>query len=164
MPISQNVTIKHFPLSPFSTNFPCHASLQPSLTSLSDPPSYPKSILPSSLDSTLQGNLLSSVYPQSTPLLDSNLPAGSSFSFHQPTLFSQPFLNLWPSHPIYHPQPIYATSHSFCSLSSPSLSTFSTNTFTTSSNSIPSFTTAIIISRPSLSGLSKLSFLYLFFC
>ena len=113
MPISQNVTIKHFPLSSFSTNFPCHASFQPSLTSLSDPPPYPRSILPSSLGSTLQGNLLSSVYPQSTPLLDSNLPAGSSFSFHQPTLFSQPFLNLSPSHPFYHPQPIYATSYSF---------------------------------------------------
>ena len=155
MPISQNVAIKHFPLSSFSTNFPCHASFQPSLTSLSDPPPYPRSILPSSLDSTLQGNLLSSVYPQSTPLLDSNLPAGSSFSLHQPTLFSQPFLNLWPSHPIYHPQPIYATNHSFSSLSSSSLSTFSTNTFITSSNSIPSFTTTSSISRRSPSGSLK---------
>ena len=99
MPISQNVTIKHFPLPFFSTNFPCHASFQPSLTSLSDPPPYPRSILPSSLGSTLQGNLIFSVYPQSTPFLDSNLPAGSSFSFHHPTLFSQPFLSLWSSHP-----------------------------------------------------------------
>ena len=154
-PISQNVTIKHFPLSSFSTNFPCHASFQPSLTSLSDPPPYPRSILPSPLGSTLQGNLLSSVHPHSTPLLGSNLPAGSSLSFHQPTLFSQPFLNLWPSHPIYHPQPIYATSHSFSSLSSSSLSTFSTNTFTTSSNTIPTFTTTSSISRPSPSGSSK---------
>ena len=148
MPISQNVTIRHFPLSLFSTNFPCHVSFQPSLTSLSDPPPYPRSVLPSSLGSTLQGNLLSSVYPQSTP-------AGSSFSFHQPILFSQPFPNLWSSHPIYHPQPIYATSHSFSSLSSSSLSNFSTNTYTTSSNTIPSFTTTSSISRPSPSGSSK---------
>ena len=159
MPISQNVTIKQFPLSSFSRNFsmkpPCHASFQPSLTYLPDPPPYPRSILPSSLGSTLQGNPLSSVYPQSTPLLDSNLPAGSSLSFHQPTLFSQPCLNLWPSHPIYHPQLIYATGHPFSSLSSTSLSTFPTNTFTTSSNTIPFFTTTSSISRPSPSGFSK---------
>ena len=154
-PISQNVTIRHFPLSSLSTSFPRHASFQPSLTSLSDPPSYPRSILPSSLCSTLQGNLLSSVYPQPTPLIDSNLPARSSLSFHQPTLFSQPSLNLWPSHPIYHPQPIYATGHPFSSLSSSSLSTFSTNTFTTSFNTIPFFTTTSSISRPSPSGSSK---------
>ena len=141
IPISQNVTRRHFPLSSLSTSFPHHASFQPSLTSLSDPPPYPRSILPSSLDSTLQGNLLSSVYPQPTPLLDSNLPAGSSLSFHQPTLFSQSSLNLWPSHSIYHPQPIYTIGHPFSSLSSSSLSTFSTNTFTTSSNTIPFFTT-----------------------
>ena len=155
MAISQNVTIRHFPLSPLSTSFPHHASFQPSLTSLSDPPPYPRSILPSSLSSTLQGNLLSSVYPQPTPLLDSNFPAGSSISFHQPSLFSQPSLNLWPSHPIYHPQPTYATSHPFSSLSFSSLSTFSTNTFTTSSNTIPFFTTTSSISRPSPSGSSK---------
>ena len=154
-PISQNVTLKHFPLSSFSSNFPYHTSFQPSLTSLPDPPPYPKSILPSLLSSTLQGNLLPSVHPQSIPLLSSNLLAGSSFSFHQQTFFPHPFLNLWPSHPIYHPQPIYATSHSLRSLSSSSLSTFSTNTFTTSSNIIPTFTTASSISSPSSSGSSK---------
>ena len=155
-PISQNVTIKHFPLSSFSSNFPYHASFQPSLTSLPDPPPYPRSILPSPLGSTLQGNLLSSVHPQSTPLLSSNPLAESSFSFHQPTFFSQPFLNPWPSHPIYHPQPIYATtSHSLSSFSSSLLSTFSTNTFTTSSNTIPTFTTTSSIPRPSPSGSSK---------
>ena len=154
-PISQNVTIRHFPLSSLSTSFPGHAPFQPSLTSLSDPPPYPRSILPSSLGTTLQANLLFSVYPQPTPLLDSNLPARSSLSFYQPTLFSQPSLNLWPSHPIYHPQPIYATGHPFSSLSSSSLSTFSYNTFTTSSNTIPFFTTTSSISRPSPSGSSK---------
>ena len=148
-PISQNVTIRHFPLSSLSTSFPHHASFQPSLTSLSDPPPYPRSILPSSLGSTLQGNLLFSLYPQPTPLLDSNLPAGSSLLFYQPTLFSQPSLNLWPSHPIY------ATGHPFSSLLSSSLSTFSTNTFTTSSNTIPFFTITSSISRPSLSGSLK---------
>ena len=86
-PVSQNVTIKHFPLSSFSSNFAYHSSFQPSLTSLPDPPSYPRSILPSPLGSTLQGNLLSSIHPQATPLLSSNPLAGSSFSFHQPTFF-----------------------------------------------------------------------------
>ena len=66
MPISQNVTIKHFPLSSFSTNFPCRALFQTSLTSLSDPPPYPRSILPSSMGSTLQGNFF--------PLFIFNLP------------------------------------------------------------------------------------------
>ena len=154
--ISQNVTRKHFPLSSFSSKFPYHTSFQPSLTSLPDPPPYPRSILTSPLGSTLQGNLLSSVHPQSTPLLSSNPFAGSSFSPHQPTFFSQTFLNPWPSHPIYHPQPIYATtSHSLSSFSSSSLSTFSTNTFTTSSNTIPTFTTTSSIPRPSPSGPSK---------
>ena len=141
-PISQNVTIKHFPLSSFSANFPYHSSFQPSLTSLPDPPPYPRSILPSPLDSTFQGNLLSLVHPQTTPSLSSNPLAGSSFSFQQPTFFSQPIFNPWPSHPIYHPQPVYATtSHSLSSFSPSFLSTFSTNTFTTSSNTIPTFTT-----------------------
>ena len=45
MPISQNVTIRHFPLSSFSTSFPHHASFQLSLTSPSDPPPYSRSIL-----------------------------------------------------------------------------------------------------------------------
>ena len=147
--------IRYFPLSSLSTSFPCHASFQPSLTTLSDPPPYPRSIPPSLLGTTLQGNLLSSVYSQPTPLLDSNLPARSSLSFYQQTLFSQPSLNLWPSHPIYHPQPIYAYGHPFSSLSSSFLSTFSTNTFTTSSNTIPFFTTTSSISRPSPSGSSK---------
>ena len=154
-PISQNVTIKHFSLSSFS-NFPYHSSFQPFLTSLPDPPPYPRSILPSPLGSTLQGNLLSSVHPQTTPLLSSNPLAGSSFSFHQPTFFSQPFFNPWPCHPIHHPQHVYATtSHSLSSFSCSSLSTFSTNTFTTSSNTIPTFTTTSSILRPSPSGSFK---------
>ena len=37
MPISQNVTIKHFPLSSFSSNFPYHSSFQSSSTSLPVP-------------------------------------------------------------------------------------------------------------------------------
>ena len=156
IPISQNVTIKHFPLSSFSSNFLYHTSFQPSLTSLPDPPPYPRSILTSPLGSTLQSNLLSSFHPQPTPLIRSNPLVGSSFSFHQPTFFSQPFLNPWPSHPIYHPQPIYATtSHSLSSFSSSSLSAFSTNTFITCSNTIPTFTTTSSIPRPSPSGSSQ---------
>ena len=37
MPISQNVTIKHFPLSSFYSNFPHHSSFQSSSTSLLQP-------------------------------------------------------------------------------------------------------------------------------
>ena len=157
MPISQNVTIKHFPLSSFSSNFPYHSSFQSSSTSLPDPPPYPSTILLPLLGSTLQGNPLPSINPQATPLLSSNPLAGSSFSFHQPTFFSKPFLSPWSlSHHIYHPQPVYATtSYSFSSFSSSLFSTLSTNTFTTFSNTIPIFTTISNTPRPSSSGPSR---------
>ena len=160
MPISQNVTVKHFPLSSFSSNFPHHSSFQSSSTSLSDPPPYPSTILLAPLGSTLQGNPLPSIHPQATPLLSSNPLARSSFSFHQPTFLSQPFLNPWSlSHPIYHPQPVHATVNNTNYFSnsniSSSLSTLSISTSSILFNINPTFTTISSTPRSSSSGLSR---------
>ena len=160
MPISQNVTINHFPLSSFFSNFPHHSSFQSSSTSLPDPPPYPSTVLLAPLGSTLQGNPLPSIHPQATPLLSSNPLAWSSFSFHQPTFLSQPFLNPWSlSHPIYHPKPVYATVNNTNYFSntniSSSLSTLSISTSSILFNINPTFTTISSTPRSSSSGPSR---------
>ena len=160
VPISQNVTVKHFPLSSFSSNFPHHPSFQSSSTSLPDPPPYPSTNLLAPLGSTLQGNPLPSIHPQATPLLSSNPLAGSSFSFHQPIFLSQPFLSPWSlSHRIYHPQPVYATVNNTNYFSnsniSSSLSTFSISTFSILFNINPTFTTISSTPKSSSSGPSR---------
>ena len=158
--ISQNVTVKHLSSSSFSSNFPHYSSFQSSSTSLPDPPPYPSTILLAPLGCTLQCNPLPSIHLQDTPLLSSHPLAGSSFSFHQPTFLFQPFLNPWSlSHPIYHPQPAYATVNntnyfSNSSISS-SLSTLSISTSSILLNINPTFTTISSIPRSSSSGPSR---------
>ena len=158
--ISQNVTIEHSPLVSSSSNPLYHSSIQPSSTSLSDPPPYPSTILLTPLGSTLHGNHFPSCYPQTAPLFGSNPLVGSSFSFPQPTLFSQTFLNPWSfSHPIYHPQSVYATvsntNHFPSSNISSSFSTLSISTSSFFSNTNPTFTTIFNTPRSSSSGPSR---------